>query len=149
MVFWKPMKNIVNLRESRRLDMRDQDKRLSGVSAVYDGDRATPRVGNPPSAYSGSGVKSLLSVGLIIYISLDSLKCFGRTAKNNLCRVPRGCRVHHTAVCCSHTIHMSLDFAPPRPQQRFDSLGWYRVGLPKISKLNYKFSLIDQVQKVV
>lgn len=143
------MKNTVNLRESRRLDMREQDKQLSGVSAVYDGDRAILRVGNPPSSYSGGGVKSLLSVGLIIYISLDSLKCSGRRAKNNLCHVPRGCRVHHTAVCCSHTIRMSLDFAPPGPQQRFDSLGWYRVGLPKISELNYKFSLIDQVQKVV
>ena len=97
MTFWKLMKNIVNLRESRRPDMRGQDKRLSGVSAVYREDRATPRVGSPPSVYSGNGVKSLLSVRLIISLSLDSLKCSGRTAKNNLCCVPCGCRVHCTA----------------------------------------------------
>ena len=105
MTFWKLMKNIVNLRESRRPDMRGQDKRLNGVSAVYGGDRVTPRVGSPPSAYSGNGVKSRLSVGLIIYVSLDSLKRSGRTAGNNLCCVPCGCRVGCTAVRCSHTIH--------------------------------------------
>ena len=105
MTFWKLMKNIVNLRESRRPDMRGQDKRLNGVSAVYGGDRVTPRVGSPPSVYSGNGVKSRLSVGLIIYVSLDSLKRSGRTAGNNGCCVPCGCRVGCTAVRCSHTIH--------------------------------------------
>lgn len=49
--------------------MRSQDKRLSGVSAVYHEDRATPRVGSPP-VYSGNGVKSLLSIGLYyLYLS--------------------------------------------------------------------------------
>lgn len=137
--FWKLMKNTVNLRESRRPDMRGQDKRLNGVSAVYGGDRATPRVGSPPSVYSGNGVKSL---GLIVYISLDSLKWFGRTAKNNRCCVPCGGWVHCAVMHCSRTIHTGLDFVPLGPWQSFDSLGWHRFCWKKISELNYKLSLI-------
>ena len=138
MTFWKLMKTTVNLRESRRPDMRGQDKRLSGVSAVYSGDRATPGVGSPPSVYSGNRVKNL---GLIIYISLDSLKWFGRTAKNNRC-VPGGGWVHCAVMHCSRTIHTGLDFVPLGPRQSFDSLGWHRFCWKKISELNYKLSLI-------
>ena len=133
------MKTTVNLRESRRPDMRGQDKRLSGVSAVYSGDRATPGVGSPPSVYSGNRVKNL---GLIIYISLDSLKWFGRTAKNNRCCVPGRGWVHCAVMHCSHTIHTGLDFLPLGPRQSFDSLGWHRFCWKKISELNYKLSLI-------
>ena len=119
--------------------MRGQDKRLNGVSAVYGGDRVTPRVGSPPSVYSGNGVKSLLSVRLIIYLSLDSLKCSVRTAKNNLCCVPCGCRVRCTVVHCSSTIHTSLDLVPLGPWQSFDSLCWHRFCWTKISELNINF----------
>lgn len=61
--------------------MRDQDKKLSQVPADFGGDRATPRLGHHPSACSESGVRRLLSVGIIIYIYFDSLECFGRTAE--------------------------------------------------------------------
>lgn len=45
MDFWKTMNKTVMLRESRRPDMRDQDKRFSKGPADFDGGRATPRCG--------------------------------------------------------------------------------------------------------
>lgn len=61
--------------------MRDQDKKFSRVPADFGGDRATPRFGNHPCECPESGMRRLLSVGVIIYISFDSLESFGTTAE--------------------------------------------------------------------
>lgn len=94
------------------LDIRNKEKGLSGhlLTLVGTRPRATPRSGNHLHAW---GVKILLSINIVIFITLDSQRCFGQTTNSlnlnpsllnvidlNLARILLGRLAFNTVLWC-------------------------------------------------